>query len=318
MGGKKCANAIRKYGWALKSFRVILRTKNATIKFLIKFIDLIFYSNLWIALCALALTWQTQLLLTKEMTWSPVIGMTFCSTLFLYALHRIVGLVKVQQFTNAGRYKVISTFKNHIIIYAFLAGFGSAYYFFRSNLNVQLALIIPALISLAYVLPFLNGKRRLRDLGIIKIFLIAIVWAWVTVVLPSLEMNEFNDPAVWIMAVERALFIFAITLPFDIRDLKVDAHNQVSTIPSKIGILKTKRLGMFVLIGMVILVQINYQIGFYVKPVSFALLLSIISTYYLIQNSDKNQHDYYFTGAMDGTMIFQFLLVWGAFVLYPI
>lgn len=280
-----------------------------------KLINLIFYSNLWIALCALALTWQTQLLISGEISWSPVVGMIFCATLFLYAIHRIVGLFKVQDFTDKGRYKVISTFKSHIIIYAVLAGLGSAFYFFQTSFQIQLSLIIPAIISLAYVIPFLNGKRRLRDLGTIKIFLIAIVWSWVTVFLPALELNEIQDPAVWMMAMERALFIFAITLPFDIRDLKVDAHNEVATIPAKIGIPKTKKLGTLILIGMVIFVNINYQIGFYSKPSSLALLVSIISTYFLIQYSDNDQHDYYFTGVMDGTMIFQFLLVWGAFTL---
>ena len=121
------------------------------------------------------MTFQTQLLISKELSWSPIVGMTFFSTLFLYAIHRIVGLFKVQEFTDKGRYKVIAKFKSHIIIYAILAGMGSAYYFFKADLNVQMALIIPGLISLAYVLPFLNGKKRLRDLGTIKIFLIAIV-----------------------------------------------------------------------------------------------------------------------------------------------
>ena len=88
--------------------------------FLIKFIDLLFYSNFWIALAGIAMTLQTYWLFENEIVLNSLSWFIFASTLFLYALHRIVGLVKVQSFTNKGRYKVISTFKNHIIIYAFI------------------------------------------------------------------------------------------------------------------------------------------------------------------------------------------------------
>ncbi len=261
------------------------------------------------------MTLQTQLLVSGKIEWTPIIGMTFFATLFLYAIHRIVGLEKVKQFTEKGRYKVIATFKSHIIVYAILGCLGAIYFFFISDFAVQLALVIPALISLAYVIPFLNKKRRLRDFGSIKIYLIALVWAWVTVVLPALELEKIQDPAVWMMIGERAFFIFAITLPFDIRDLKVDASNEVSTIPAKIGIPKTKRLALYVLLAMMLLVYWNVQIGFYPRITGFALLFSAISTYLLVHYSDKQDHDYYFTGLMDGTMLLQFGLVYLSIVL---
>lgn len=256
------------------------------------------------------MTLQTQFLLEQKLAWTPVVGMTFFATLFLYALHRLVGLEKVKEFTDKGRYKVIATFKSHILVYAAIGGLGALYCFFIAETSVQLALVIPGLVSMAYVIPFLGKKRRLRDLGSIKIYLIALVWAWVTVVLPALEVNKINDPAVWMMIVERALFIFAITLPFDIRDLKVDAHNEVSTIPAKIGIPKTKRLALYTLLIMLLFAYWNVQIGFYPNLAGYALLISGITTYALVHFSDKTNHDYYYTGLMDGTMLVQFGLVY--------
>ena len=62
-----------------------------------KFIDLIFYSNLWIALCASAMCWQTQFILTGKTELNWLLGLIFFATLFLYALHRIIGISKVHE-----------------------------------------------------------------------------------------------------------------------------------------------------------------------------------------------------------------------------
>ena len=278
--------------------------------FLIKFVNLIFYSNIWIALCALALALQTQLLLKGNLELSPIIGLIFFATWFLYAIHRIVALQKVSPFKNEGRYLVISTFKSHIIIYAGIAALGGAYCFFLVSRVVQFSLVIPAIISLGYVFPIVKGNLRLRDFHHVKIFLIAIVWTWVTVVLPALEWGALNETSIWLMALERAIFIFAITLPFDIRDIKIDEHINVKTIPAVIGARKAKFLAYFCLMVMMVFVYINTNLGFYSLNNQWALFISAISTSIFIRFSDKIEHDYFFTGLMDGTMIIQFLLVW--------
>ena len=140
-------------------------------------------------MAALAMCLLTQILLRGSIQLSPFSWFIFSSTLFLYAIHRIVGLKKVNDFIDHGRYLVIATFKSHIIVYAILAGLASIYLFFQLSFTIQLFLVIPALVSLAYVLPLLYQGKRLRDIGMLKIFLIAIVWAIVTVLLPAIEMN---------------------------------------------------------------------------------------------------------------------------------
>jgi 4-hydroxybenzoate polyprenyltransferase len=157
----------------------------------------------------------------------------------------------------------------------------------------------------------LKGKKRLRDFDHIKIFLIAIVWSWVTVFLPALEIGAATTLAVWLMILERALFIFAITLPFDIRDLKVDSHSEVRTIPAVIGIEKTKLLGTVSLTLAFSLALINWFSAGYNVNILLGVSISFLSTWFFIRQSDKIKHDYFFTGLIDGTMILQFLLIWG-------
>ena len=274
-------------------------------RYLGQLIDLIFYSNLWIALAALCMCLQTQLILTDSYAITPFCWFTFTSTLFLYAIHRIVGLKKVAEFTDQGRYRIISKFKNHILIYAVIAGGASLYFFFQLDFTIQLVLITPALISLAYVLPVLYQGKRLRDVGGIKIFLIAVVWAVITVWLPYLELREAFSNSILLMIAERSLFVFAITIPFDIRDLSVDQHSKVTTIPATVGIKRSIQLAIVCLLLSGVLATFSCPSFVYLIGIYASLILTGIAIIF----SDRIQHDYYFTGLMDGTMIIQFLFV---------
>lgn len=277
-----------------------------------KLIDLILYGNFWIAICAMAMIFQSQRIFNQPLAFDSLSLFVFASTLFLYAIHRIVGISKLHEFFDIDRYKVIAQYKTHIQIYAFLGLLITAYLFFQLSNPVKFSLIIPGIFSLAYVIPFLNGrKRRIRDINFVKIFLIAIVWAWITVWLPALEYGINDQGFLLRMGIERALFIFAITLPFDIRDLKVDQHSDVKTIPSIIGIRNTKLMSIISLAIALGLVFYNFQTYHYNYPVSLGLVISMISTAILILFSSPKRHDYFYSGLMDGTMLFQFLFIEG-------
>ncbi len=280
-----------------------------------KFADLVLYGNFWIAICALAFYAQTVFLLNHDLVWTPVAGLVFFSSFFLYAVHRIVGIDRLQRFVEVDRYHVIAYFRNHIRLYALITGALAAWYFLQVPWLVKLSLIIPGIISLGYVLPILGDQKRLRDLSYIKIFLIAIVWAWVTVWLPALELNAYNNTFVYLMLLERALFVFAITLPFDIRDLKVDAFSKVPTIPFRIGVQKTKWLAYLLLVIMLCITALNYALGYYTFPTVVGMLLSVSTTAAMIFFCKPETHDYVYSGLLDGSMLFQFLLIYACNVL---
>lgn len=281
-----------------------------------KVIDLLLYGNFWIALGALALTFQTQLIITGSFQLDKLSYFVFFSTFLLYALHRIVGILRLKDFLEIERYSVINKFRHHIIIYAILATLGAIYFFFQLSWNVQLALIIPAFLSLGYVLPFFGKKRRLRDFDQIKIYLIAGVWAFVTVVLPIINNLGIVNVSVGLMVLERATFIFAITLPFDIRDLQVDQHGAVKTIPGVIGIPKTKQLA-FAALGLTLALAFsNYLLHFYDLKVLIGLAISYLSSAWLISFSSSERHDYFYSGLLDGTMVFQFFIVLFVYFLF--
>ncbi len=274
-----------------------------------KIVDLLLYGNLWIALCALAMAAQSQLLLKGQFERDALLLFIFFATLFLYAIHRIIGISKLHKYFEADRYGIIVRFKSHIKLYAIIGGLGMLWYFGQLSGAVQLALVVPALLSLGYTLPFLKGKQlRLRDLDFIKIFLVAGVWAWVSVLLPALEYG-CPKAMLALMLAERSCFVFAITLPFDIRDLKVDASSQLRTLPAAIGINRSKWLAISLLGAMSALAAANWWLGNYPAGALLGIALSAICTGGLVWWSEPWRHDYFYSGLMDGTMILQAVLV---------
>lgn len=279
-------------------------------KCLIKLIDLILYSNLWIALGALAMGLQTQLFLFGRIQYASYFPFLFCGTLFLYAIHRIVGLQKAKPFQAQGRYWVIATFKSHIQLYAGISALIGAFFFFQLPLRLQISLFAPAALSLAYVVPIFKGKKRLRDIHFVKIFLIAIIWTWLTVVMPAMIYGLETQLATILMCLERLCFVFAITLPFDIRDVEIDGFNKVKTIPLKLGISKSKAIaGIFLTMALFFVCLNYYTLGISLSQ-CLAYAFSCLLAGLLIYQSRPQQHDYFYTGLLDGTLVLQAVLVY--------
>ncbi len=233
----------------------------------------------------------------------------FSSTVFLYLLHRLIGLQKINAYRSIQRFQMIHRFRRVVIGYAALAALGSAVTYFLLPSAIQWSMIVPAVLSFAYVLPFLTKGKRLRDIHGVKIFMVAAVWAWVSVLLPALDLHVWQSATIWWMVLERICFIFAITLAFDIRDLKIDQKTALNTLPAYLGIKGSKRLAWLLLFLMVGVVLINVWMGTYSYAVGIALVASAGSSGFLVQKATADRPDYYYTALLDGTIVLQLLLV---------
>lgn len=257
------------------------------------------YSNLFIALCAVAMSLETLVLAGESTRLWVLHGEVFAATLCIYALHRLVSLGRLRAELVNERFLAIQNLRRLIWGVLLCAIALGAVLFWWLKTNTQLALFIPALFSLGYVLPFWNNKR-LRDFHLLKIFLIAGVWAYVTVLLPWLEVGlPIQAHLFWVFS-ERALFIFALTLPFDIRDWEIEKANGVTTIPSLIGVQFTIYLALGCL-------ALWVGATWWLYPPVAAWLLSGVGlvTGFLVWGSQKPRPDYYFTGFLDGMMLLQ-------------
>lgn len=273
-----------------------------------KVIDFYLYSSFNIALASFFFTAQAYWILEAPLDRNYVL-FVFFSTLLVYSVHRIVGIERVKKFEHQGRFAVIKKYQNHIRIYTAIAVIMCCYFFFQFGLFEKLLIIVPGILSLLYVLPIFPKNRRLRDFHGIKIFLIAFVWAWVATVIPFTNAAFFPMPISGIYFAEKFIFILAITIPFDIRDLEIDKESGVKTLASLLGKKKAVQLTLILLIMHFLLIVANATTGFYDPWHTSALIVSNLLTLFVIQKSLRKKHDDWFSGWLDATMILQGFLI---------
>jgi len=172
-----------------------------------------------------------------------------------------------------------------------------------------------ALITLAYSVPviLLRGKKkRLREIFLVKITTLSLIWCLATVTLPMIENGTtlFSLSSLLIF-IERFLFMFAICVPFEIRDMEQEKIRGNITLPQRIGIKMCKVTGLVAILIFMILVCVQFGISTTHSTHLFALPLcaSGIVAAFLILFSDQHRSKYYFRIFVDGTMQLQFILL---------
>lgn len=225
-----------------------------------------------------------------------LLAFIFFATISSYNFVKYAGIAKLHHLSLAKNLRYIQ-------IFSFLAFVGLVYYIFLQPISILIISGILGGITLLYILPVFNGNRNLRALPGIKIYVIAIVWAGVTIILPVMGENNFILRDVIIEFLQRFLFAFVLLLPFEIRDLKFDMA-QLYTIPQKLGVSKTKVLG-FILLGGFFLLE------FFKVDTNFGYILSLtaitVILIFFIRNTKIRQGKYYSSFWVEGIPI----LWWG-------
>ncbi len=278
-------------------------------------LDFILYGHVFIAFCATFSTLATVKLLTMPNNLSLKEGQLACfvgvATFFLYNLHKPVTYFLRQQFMENQRFRRTKAFEMPLSILSILAAILCVYYFFQRQNNSKILLIGMAVLSLGYVLPILGKGQRLRDVGLLKIFLIAFVWSVITVVLPFLEINNPSKNSIFLSlaCIERMCFIFTLCIPFDIRDMDWDSRTNVKTIPLSIGSKNAKTVGYFALIISISMSYLLLNNGNYNKIQFLGLVIVYLLTALTLLKTDKNRSDYFFYGGIDGLILGQSIIL---------
>ncbi len=220
------------------------------------------------------------------------------STLLTYSIHRLIGMKKVATYSQIGRYAIVVKYRHHILIYALLSALVCLYLFFSFSVTRQLYLVLCGCISLLYTLPIFSNGKRLRDFSMIKIFLIALVWAFVTDGLLLLESGApLGDIA--LSMIVRGAFVLAITIPFDIRDMDVDREIGVATIPSRYGIKKSKRLSLLLILSCL---GVTFYLGYSII-IQVSMIITYITAATLIIQTSTEKRDIWYSGYLDGAIM---------------
>ena len=143
--------------------------------------------------------------------------------------------------------------------------------------------------TILYIIPFLGGfQKNLRGISYLKIFVVAGVWAGVTTSIPLLANGYEFDSDLILFFIQRLLFVLALILPFEIRDMQLDLED-VRTLPQKIGIEQTKKIGL-VLLLFVLTFEFLITDDKVLRNVSLGVCFGLL---FFIMRSKEKQSQYY-------------------------
>ena len=267
------------------------------------------FGNIFIALCAVCLLAATNQLTGLPFSW-VLGGWVFLATFFLYNFDSLLP-AKLQDYGLVSRRKTwVLAHRRPLAAAVIGAGVAVLFIFYRAFQGTHLWLLVHlALISMLYSLPVVPGRKGwvlLRNIPLLKVFLIAYVWACVTVWLPLLGAGwDIRSPAGWHLFGQRFLFILPLTIIFDIRDVDKDQATATLTLPRLLGVARARMVAWAILLAYLALV-IFTQSG------SHRLALVLCGGAYgvVIGLTHKRRSEYFYALAADGMLVLPLLLLW--------
>jgi len=258
-------------------------------------------SNIFVSFCVLSLALSSEFLLfnSKISFPSKVSQFVFFAAIFTYNFQRIVRIKKHLKHPRKDWIK-----KNEFLIYLIMiiSAVMSLYLFsiFKET-KTQIAIIFSGIISILY--PFF-----LRKMPFFKILIISLVWTISTMLLLVLEENIVFSSNIVFHLIRRFLFVFAIAIPFDIRDLRFDSK-KLKTIPIIFGVSKSKLI-CFVSLFLIVIISI-FQFLNYNLRIEFliAIILSCIVSSIFINKSDEKKSDSFFSFWIESLSVFHYLFL---------
>ena len=261
------------------------------------FFRFLIFSNILVAFCVLALALSAEILLGLEANYK-VSWFVFFATLFAYNFQRVV---RIKKGKNHIRKEWLNRHKIAIYSLMLLGGLLSAYLFFEFQTSTQIAIVFSGVLSIGY--PF--GLRKIPGS---KIFIIALAWTISTMLLVLLENPIPLSQNITLHLLARFLLIFAITIPFDIRDLNFD-NKELRTIPIVFGAVKAR----IIAISALFICTITAVIQYLNKDINFVYLLALILLYFVssifIAKSDVSKREMYFSFWVESLSILGYIFL---------
>ena len=254
-------------------------------------------SSIHVALAVCSLCALTFLNLDEVLQFN-FLGFAFFATVTGYNFVKYAGIAKLHHMSLTESLRTIQ-------IFSFVSFVILMYFTFIMPRELLLGIGCLGLLTLLYALPIFPKANSLRTIRGLKIFIIAIVWAGFAGILPSLYLDYTITHLAIIQTLQYAIFVLAIILPFEIRDLKHDLPS-LKTIPQIYGIKKTKYIAIASL-----LIFFMFSIGLHIQnPVFFYSELSIVIICAgLILFSNENQQQYFASFFVESLPIFWLVII---------
>lgn len=249
--------------------------------------DFFINSSIHVAIAIVAMSCVTFLEFNVKPDYNVLCFIGFAS-ITGYNFVKYFGLAKFHHRSLSKELKAIQIFS----LFCFLI---MCFFLLKLRTTSLMFISVCGLVTFLYAIPlipnrfFIDKKKELRSIGGLKVYIIALVWSGVTVVLPLINAAYEIHNDVIISAVQRFVFVIVLMLPFEIRDLNYDSL-KLATIPQKIGVKSTKVIG-------VLLSVLLIALEFFKNDINPNHLLSLIAiifvTLLFLKLSTKQQGEYF-------------------------
>ena len=268
-----------------------------------KWLHFILSHSIFVAVCAVALAFQTSQLLHYSVS-VFVYGFIFFATLCSYNFYWVIS-----RFSFSGRSGFFSALKKDqtaTIILA-LSAVGMIFCFMESALKFP-PVIIAVLLTTLYSVPLLPFRflHFTRKAGVLKTILLAFTWTYVTVLLVmQKDVVSLSNADIFILT-RRFLFMLMLCIIFDNRDKAMDKIRGLRSLATD---LRPSQLLVLIAVIFIILfgtnfLSVNYGISF---SQSIALQTSTIALLVVYFFSTRKQGYLFYYFMVDGLMLFSSL-----------
>jgi 4-hydroxybenzoate polyprenyltransferase len=277
-------------------------------------LDFLLFSNIFMSLCAVAQGLVTFYLIGAKPIFT-VNWLLFTATLGIYNFSIILTKPKCP---DKSVYKRVRWFFSHyrlMVTITIVSLLSLIPLFFLISVESRILMVFLSVISFFYSIPiFTVGEQKfgLRNIPGLKQFLITLVWTMSTALLPILEAQSIHSTSIsmrdtTILVAKRFLFIAALTIPFDIRDLFEDRQSGLKTLPVVWGEKNAYLICQALLAAYLILLFLFRNGGF--NADFYALAFTVVLAGWLIFKSKWEKNEYYYFFYMDGVLIVQYLVL---------
>ncbi|MCI1188157.1 hypothetical protein MON38_12075 [Hymenobacter sp. DH14] len=266
-----------------------------------RLLDAVLFSSAWLAGAAAV---QTAASFRR---WPPadggvngrVVALVFAATLLVYNLDAVLPFKHRQPAAGSGRKAWQQRHRRALAALAGVAALAAGYFFLADGWWHFLPALLPLTgLALLYSWPLVRwqGQRRaVREVPLLKGFLIAGVWSAITVGLPALALHRPLAEALGLLA-QRFMLVLALTIVFDIRDLSRDRAAGTRTFPLVLGVGGAKAAALAFLAAAMTL---GYERG--VPPLGLGLTALAAAAVILL--AEERRSDYFFALLADGVLL---------------
>ena len=257
------------------------------------------YSNLFIAGCAVIMVQQTYSLLLQGKPNVYYLLFVFFSTICSYSFH---WWLTSHSVIPSPRIQWVQRNRNVHLFFFFLGLAGSGV-FFSFLLPYWYWLLLSAIITFLYSAPKIPNVyfRALRKVALGKTIFLAMVWMYVTTILPILISQQPWKKDFIFFTGSRFFLIYAICILFDYRDREDDKADGIRSLITFLDQRSIFYLFAFSLVIFAVATGSLLTYGYPVLTVGILLLPGMI-TACLFKYSQRNFSDSFYYFVLDGLM----------------